>query len=306
MNPMDAAPELARYQDEPKQLPAGAPGKNAFLHLGFERREERTALVDLDRRTPLLVQQALHFDEGMPELACVFIVSTSGGVLQGDRAKIEIDVGPNARAFVTTQSATKLHEMDANYALQAQEIALAEGAYLEYLPEATIPFRHSRFLTRTRISIAPTATLLYAETLLAGRKYHGDGERFAYDVFSSSVRAERTDGSELFTEKLVIEPSRSSVRRTGVMDRFDVFANVLLITPKVHADRVFERVPSVLDLDPERGFAAAASRLPNEAGLVYKVVGVESETVRDKVREFWSCVRPEVTGCEVPAPFLWR
>jgi len=306
MSAVEAAPELARYLDEPKQLPAGAPGKNGFLRLGFQRQEDRTTLVDLERRTPLLVQQALHFDDAMPELACVYVISTSGGVLQGDRLAIEIDVGPDAQAYVSTQSATKIHEMDANYAVQTQQIVLAEGAYLEYLPEPTIPYRHSRLLTRTRIAIAPTATLLHAEVLLAGRKYYGDGERFAYDVFSSLVRAETTDGRELFTEKILVEPGRSSVRDTGVMGAFDVFANVLLLTPKKHAERIFETIEATFDLDPERGYAAAASRLPNDAGLVYKVVGVESETVRDKVRAFWSRVRPEVTGREVPPPFLWR
>ena len=42
--------------------------------------------------------------------------------------------------------------------------------------------------------IAPTATLLYSEILMAGRKYYGDGELFQFDLFSSTVRAERPDG----------------------------------------------------------------------------------------------------------------
>jgi len=53
------SPKLASFQEEPQQLPSGAVGKNAFLRLGFERRGERTVLAHLDRRAPLLVQQAL-------------------------------------------------------------------------------------------------------------------------------------------------------------------------------------------------------------------------------------------------------
>jgi urease accessory protein len=130
----DAAPELAPYRDQPHQMPAGAPGKNGFLHLGFERRGMRTALIDLAQRAPLLAQQALYYDEGMPDLPHVMIVCTAGGVLQGDRLAVEIVLAKGAEAHVTTQSATKIQEMDANFAAQTQDIALGENAYLEYLP----------------------------------------------------------------------------------------------------------------------------------------------------------------------------
>jgi urease accessory protein len=301
---IEDAPELAGYQDQPAQLPAGASGKRGFVHLGFVRHPEKTVLADLERQAPLLVQQALYFDEGMPELACVYIISTGGGILQGDRAAVEIHLEAGARAYVSTQSATKIHEMDANFASQAQDLVLGEEAYLEYLPEPTIPFRHSRFLGRTRIRIAPSATLLYGEVLLAGRKYHGDGECFAYDVYSSYVRAERPDGRELFVEKLLVEPVRANVRAAGVMGTLDVFANVFVLTPKEHAEHVLDLVPPELDL--ERGLLAAATRLPNDAGLVYKIAGCESEVVNAKVRELWSRVRPEVTGRTIPERFAWR
>ncbi len=50
---------------------------------------------------------------------------------------------------------------------------------------------------------------------------------------------------------------------------------------------------------------AAASRLPGEAGLIYKILGMESQMVRTKLREFWSLVRREVVGADVPKEFLW-
>ena len=45
-------PELAPYQDEPKQLPTGSPGKVAELRMAFKRRGVRTILSDLYRRAP--------------------------------------------------------------------------------------------------------------------------------------------------------------------------------------------------------------------------------------------------------------
>ena len=68
--------------------------------------------------------------------------------------------------------------------------------------------------------------------------------------------------------------------------------------------RVFERLPAVVN--PAEKWAAGASRLPNDAGLIYKVVGMETAPVRAKIRELWSVVRPEVVGARIPREFAWR
>src|SRR5512142_726607 len=138
------SPELAAFQDEPRQMASGAVGKTGFLRLGFERRGDRTILADLDRRAPYMAQRVLYPEESMPDLAWLFMITTSGCVLQGDRLALDVAVAPGARAHVTTQSATKIHSMDANYAVQTQTFTVADSAYLEYLPEPLIPHRQAR------------------------------------------------------------------------------------------------------------------------------------------------------------------
>jgi urease accessory protein len=296
--------ELAPYGDEPAQMPSGAPGKNGFLRLGFARRGARTALVTLQRRAPLLVQQALYWDEAMPDLACVVVVDTAGGVVQGDRYEVEMELAAGCRAHVTTQAATKIQEMDANYASQAQRIVLHDDAYLEYLPEPVIPYRHSRFVARTSVCLPESATLLYAEILMPGRKHYRSGEVFGYDLYSSALSVDRPGGTDLFAEKFLVEPARSSPARPGVMGGFHVLGNVLLLTSVGGAERVLARVPAVGE--HADGWVAGASRLPNGAGLSYKVLGMESEPVRAKVREFWSTARLAIMGRPAPARFPWR
>ncbi|MGC5030659.1 urease accessory protein UreD [Micromonospora sp. DT229] len=302
---LDLVRELAPYQDQPAQLPAAANGKVGVLRLGFHRRGDRTILRDLYRQSPLLVQRALYWDEEMPDLPCVMILTTSGGVLQGDRLSMEVDLGPRAQAHLTTQAATKIQEMDANYGTQQQTITLAEDAYLEFLPEPVIPFRRSRFVSHTRVRLPASATLLYAEVLQPGRKYYRDGELFAYDLFSSQLRAERPDGRGLFLEKFVISPGRFPVDRIGMMDRFHVFGNVMLLTDTERAARVYERTSEPV-WDEQTPLAGAVSRLPNDAGLVFKVLGQETEPVKAAVRAFCAAAREEVVGCTFPPAFSWR
>jgi urease accessory protein len=296
-------PELAPYQGEPRQMPSGAPGKDGALTMRFARRGGRSVLADLYRRAPLLVQQALYWDEHLPGLPCVQVITTSGCVLQGDRFDIAITAGADAMAHVTTQSATKIHQMDANFAVQSQRLTLAERAYLELLPGPVIPHRHSRYVTHTLAAVADSATLLSAEILLPGRKHHGAGELFEYDLYSSAITVTRPDGTALFTERLVAEPWRHPARRAGAMGRFDVLASVFLVTPRQHADQVFER--AAVGADPATQCLAGANRLPHDAGLSYKVLGMETEPVQAKVRAFWDLVRREVTGAPIPAARAW-
>jgi urease accessory protein len=298
------AAELAAFQDEPPQMASGAVGKTGFLRLGFERRDGQTILADLDRRAPYMAQRVLYPEPEAPDLAWLFMITTSGCVLQGDRLALEVTLAPGARAHLTTQSATKVHSMDANCAVQTQSIALADGAYLEFLPEPLIPHRRARFLSDTRISIAPTATLLYAEIVQPGRKHHHPDECFGATLLSLAVGAERPGGRTLFTEKLVIDPARRPVRQTGVMDSFDVFGNAILLTPKEAADRIHARVDA--EVDAASGVAFGACHLPNDAGLIFKALGRETAQVKAKLREFWAIVRQEVTGTAIPPPFFWR
>jgi urease accessory protein len=299
-----SAPELAAFQDEPPQMKSGTVGKTGFLRIGFEHRSNRTILTNIDRRAPYMVQRALYCDREMPDLACVFLINTTGCLVQGDRLALDVMVGPRAQAHVTTQSATKIHTMDANYAAQTQTITLADDAYLEFLPDPVIPHRRARFVSDTRISVAPTATILFSEIIQPGRRHHRPDECFGATLMSISTAAARPCGPTLFIEKLVIEPQRYQMRQTGVMDSFDVFGNVILCTPKDKADRIFERVEA--DVDVARGLAFGACRLPNDAGLIYKLLGRETAQVKAKVREFWGVVREEVLGAGLPPPFLWR
>ena len=102
----------------------------------------------------------------------------------------------------------------------------------------------------------------------------------------------------------MIEPLRYPMRQSGVMDGFDVFGNVILCTPADVAERVHARVEAHVDLDA--GVAYGACRLPNDAGIIYKVLGRETAQVTAKVREFWAVAREEITSATIPPPFLWR
>lgn len=302
---IDAAREVSGYQTEPAQMRAAGPGKIGELRLGFSIRNGRSVLHDLYRVAPLLVQQALYWDEAMPELPICSIISVGGGILQGDRYKIDISVGEGACAQVNSQGANRIHRMDANYASQYQTVIMEAGAYLEYLPDFNIPYRNSRFINQTDIIIDESATLLYGEMMMSGRKHHHESERFGFDLLSMQMAARRPDGKHLFTDKVLIEKGNQTIDYAAVMGGFDAFANIVCITPPDVAARIKERVEVNFSIENPRAISGV-STLPNNTGLILRAVGIESYDVRAEVRRFWQIVREEARGRTLPEEFLWR
>ena len=70
----------------------------AKVPVGGTRIEAEFGKPRLHSRPPLLAQQALYYDDAVPDLPHVIIVCTAGGILQGDRQTIEIALAAGAEA----------------------------------------------------------------------------------------------------------------------------------------------------------------------------------------------------------------
>lgn len=301
------APQLAKYQDEPAQMRSGIVGKSGYLKMRFARGAYRSELVEMSRRVPCLVQKALYWDEKMPCLPCITMISTSGALLQGDRQALDVIVEESACAHITTQSATKIHMMDANYAAQVQHIIAKKNSYTEFMPGAIIPHRNARFINETTLDVHPTATLLYSEILQSGRKYHHDDEQFGFDIFSSTIRANLLTTAaplELFVEKYILEPKKNALNVAGIMGNFDILGNVILLTPSKYHKAILKR--SVPKYDETNHLAYGASCLPNNCGIIFKVLTTKSQQAKQAIYDFWKIAREEILQITLQAPFLWR
>lgn len=301
----DFAPEMKPYLNRPRAMYVGAPGKHGYLNMGFEVDSSgRSIMRELDRRAPLIVQQELYFDEELPDLPCVYILSSGGPNVDGDRYRQNITLKENSMAFISTGAATKLATMNDNYSGMRQTINLEKGAYLEYLPEPIIPCRQTRFISDTQMIVDASATVFYSEIFMGGRKYFGKGELFEFDILSVCTHGERPDGRQLFREKFIIDPNRENLRDIGMMHDYDVFANVLVMTPEENIEPIYNA--TMAEIDDAEHIAFGITHLPNRAGLLFKVLGKETGPVKKVVRNFCSKVRMQVKGKPMPEEFPWR
>ncbi|MGR3302938.1 MAG: urease accessory protein UreD, partial [Candidatus Scalindua sp.] len=116
--PVNIPSEFSQYDLEAPPLNVGNAGKVGLLSLVLENKEGKTVLVENYHKVPLQVQKALYIDENMPHMPYIYIMSPSGGILQGDRLRIDIHGHEDTIFHITTQAATKIYRMEKNYATQ--------------------------------------------------------------------------------------------------------------------------------------------------------------------------------------------
>lgn len=152
-------------------------GRDGWLDLAFARRGTATVLARSGWRTPLQVMAPLALDDP----ACVVsVLNPTGGVVGGDRLAIDLLVGSEAHACVTTPSATKVYRTAGEVAEQHVRLRLDRGATLEWVPDHTIPYADSKYRQRIDADVGPGATLILVDAFAAGRIARGEAWRFAW------------------------------------------------------------------------------------------------------------------------------
>ncbi|WP_327092177.1 urease accessory protein UreD [Nonomuraea sp. NBC_01738] len=286
---------VRRHSGAVDTLPVGSPGKVGVLDLAFRRIGDRSELTGHFQKAPLHITRPLYYDPALPGLPYVMLMMSGGGVLQGDRYRLDVSCGPGAAVHLTTQGATRLYRMEQDYATHLVELEVGPGGYLEYLPDPAIAFGGSRYYQRTRVTAAPDATVVLGETLLAGRLARG--ERHAYTAFCTDLEVCEPGGGLVFADPLRLVPGDSPVDGPAVMAGFGVMSSLYVVTGDRPAQEVADTMHEALAAS---GLRAGAGVLPGERGAWARLLGDRSPEVLTAFHAVWDAVRRLLLG--VPAP----
>lgn len=282
--------------------PTVAPfGKRGELRMLFELNDQgRSILRDLYRRAPIVVQQALYFDERLPSMPCVYILSAGGPVVEGDELTHHITLREGACAHISTGAATKVAQMSGGRAELRQYFRLCDNSYLEYLPEMTIPCQGAHYKTSCEVVAAPSATLFYSDIYTSGRRF--SAERYLFRRLDSSILISRPTGERLFSERQLFEPATLAAASVGVMAGWDIFASVVIIAPPEITHSLYCSIEPRLMAN----IALGVHLLPFDSGLMCRIIGDSTTEVKTLVRELCSLLRQRVWGVGLQEEFVWR
>lgn len=264
------------------------------LSLDFEQRGAASVLTHRRHRGPLTVQRPFY-PEG-PAVCQVTLLHPPGGVVGGDRLHLTATLAAGAQALITTPAAAKIYRSAGPIAVQQQDLQIATGAALEWLPQETILFSGARLHSCTRIELSPGAGFLGWEITCLGRPHCA--ERF--ETGAGTIALELWEAGEpLFIER---------GRYAGGGD--------LLTAPWGLAGHPVAGTWLALDAPPEltdplrAALAQIAdpahwglSRLPRVLVLRYR--GPSAADARALFIHAWMLARPSMLGREARWPRIW-
>lgn len=162
--------------------------------------------------------------------AMPWLVQTSlgGGLVDGDRLRVEGDVGPGAALYLGTQAVTKVYRGRAE---QHVEVSIGDGGLLALVSDPVMCFADADFAQSLRFTLAPTASLLLVDGLLAGRVHYGEhGEIWRLASYDSHISITR-GGAPLVEDRVRLRASDGALApRFG---RFHAIATIWAIGPRL-------------------------------------------------------------------------
>jgi urease accessory protein len=174
---------------------------------------------------------SLRFPRAGAECEAV-IVNTGGGMAGGDRAIVELTVGPQARVVATTQSAEKIYRAEGEPVRVETRLRVEAGGALAWIPQETLLFEAARFERRLEADVAADASLLLIEAATFGRLAHGEARIAAR--FRDRWRVRR-EGRLVFAEEARLDDAGAALDRPAVGRGARAIATILSVAPNAEA-----------------------------------------------------------------------
>jgi urease accessory protein len=253
----------------------------------------RTVLRSLRSEGTLKAMRLHYLDPAVPGMAFLTIASPGGGVLQGDRLEIQISVESGGQLHVGTTSATRLYAMPGGQAEADTRVDVAAGGYAEFVPDAFIPYAGSRYVARSRHTVAEGGALLLMEVVGPGRQARG--ESLAYDLFKTDSEVRRPDGRLLFRDTTCLSPAEG-LGSPGLLGRWRALGVLYAIAEGLDAS-VFD---AAMDSLEHFDLHAGCSELPNQAGVWFRVMAADAPSAQAAVMAAWTAARLRLLGSPPP------
>jgi urease accessory protein len=276
----------------------GRPGVHGIAEIGFAVRDGRTRLTHLYERNPLRV---LFPTPQAGDVALAVLVTTSGGLIAGDRVGVSVAVGEGASAQVTGSAAEKIYRSTGATTCVEQHLIAETDAWLEFLPPETILFDRARLRRATRVELARDAGFLGGDIVVFGRI--AMGERFTEGLLHDGWEMHR-DGALVWGDALhVADDVRAIMEDPACFDSAAACATLILAPPNGDPLAFIEPAREAQQRSAAAGLRAGVTAV--NGLLVARWLG-DAVAVRRAYAELACHLRAAAMGLPPRLPRLWH
>ncbi len=267
-------------------------GRHGELKLSFVQQDDRTVMAESFFRVPLQVMKPRYDASGC---VCVYLLSPTGGVVQGDDYQIEVTLAPNTHATLTTQAATKVYAMPLQGATQSMRVRVGKDAIFEYLPDSTILFRDANYSQGISLFLERGAKVALQEIVMPGRLARG--ETLVFTQYQSRIEASDSEGLVLY-DTCCIEPKcQPYLTGPGVLEGYPCWGSWYLIGDFEMAwwEMLCDFAEPVLNQPPKS--IGGLSQL-HRGGIAIRLLAHNAEVIQSAFQTIWNWLKTEHLGLE--------
>jgi urease accessory protein len=277
-------------------LPDSAlPGWQARLELGFGYSEGRTRLTHRLHRGPLMVQRPFY-----PEGASchVYVIHPPGGVVSGDELSLDVEVGAQAHALLTTPAAGKFYRRYAQRVACLTQALRVDGGVLEWLPQENIYYPDAIAQLSTVVQLQGNARFLGWEIGCFGLPAK------AQDLGGGSIR----QGFELWHDHAPMLLERLTIDREVLHSRWGLAGytacGTMLAFPA--EARHLEQARAIAAKLNEAGAQRLLSCTLIGKTLCCRGYAARADRLKQAFIDLWSALRVTLLGRAAVPPRIWK
>ena len=265
-------------------------------NIEFSYRDGRTNLFHLYQSDPIRV---LFPNVSSEEIKLGIIVTTSGGLVGGDKISLALTFGEKTSAMIMAQAAEKVYGSSGATCVVEVDLEASTHAWAEYLPQETILFDNARLNRTTRIRAAAGSQVLAGEIVVFGRK--GSGETFSSGYLRDSWEVWR-DNKLVWIDALLLEKNIPQIfNHPACLKNINGVATIVFISDNVGTYLDYARN---LIKNPEENIRMSVS--VTNGVLIARFMGEDPLNLRNAFGNFWQNFRHHVASLPNSLPRLWH
>jgi urease accessory protein len=261
-------------------------------HLG--QTIQQTVVAHQYTTYPLRVSGVFRLDQADADCAYLYLINTSPGLLAQDHLRMSLSLAADTRMYLTDQAATKVHAMpkEETQATTAWNIAVGAGASLEFVPEPVILFADAALEQTTQINLHPQAALFWSEILIPGRLARG--EYYDFRHYHSRLEISSDNGKLWFRDAIRLTGKDNPFKHHDLFATEPILANIIMVQPQADLAELSQKIANLaanLTFDDCQGILVASSSLPENKGLLIRVMAAKTSLIKKYLTSVLNCGR---------------
>lgn len=268
-------------------------GRSVRARLQFRKYGNRTYLAGQHTPHPFHITRPFLISGDPEGMATLYLQSSAGGLYHDDDHHLCVEVEDGARAHVTSQASTIIHNSHQSGSRIDVELRVDENGWLEFCPEPAILFPGARLTSTLTAHVHPGSKLLFCDAQLC---HDPDGDGATFNELDNKISLKNEDGETFYVDRAVVRGESWFGATDGRQ-----CAGTFLVYDTEHAPLISSALEDCIAGFDASCVYAGHTHLADRSIVAVRLIAISGASLTDAMQALWKAIRFALTGA-TPMP----